>query len=84
MISISAFLKIVTSVYQKENFLSKESDTKNLQSISILPTLSTSSALFKWNVIYYFCFSDQFYFATLRTKPKSTTHTHYFCIDDEL
>ena len=28
--------------------------------------------------------SDQFYFATLRTKPKSTLHTHYFSIDDEL
>lgn len=27
---------------------------------------------------------DQFYFATLRTKPKSTLHTHYFSIDDEL
>ncbi|CAK8688947.1 unnamed protein product [Clavelina lepadiformis] len=27
---------------------------------------------------------DQFYFATLRTKPKSTSHTHYFCVDDEL
>ncbi|XP_013396592.1 dual specificity protein phosphatase CDC14A [Lingula anatina] len=27
---------------------------------------------------------DRLYFATLRTKPKSTAHTHYFCIDDEL
>uniref|UniRef100_H2Z9U7 Uncharacterized protein n=1 Tax=Ciona savignyi TaxID=51511 RepID=H2Z9U7_CIOSA len=27
---------------------------------------------------------DQFYFATLRSKPKSTSHTHYFSIDDEL
>ncbi|XP_041476246.1 dual specificity protein phosphatase CDC14AB-like isoform X9 [Lytechinus variegatus] len=24
------------------------------------------------------------YFATLRNKPRSTTNTHYFCIDDEL
>ncbi|GFO04695.1 dual specificity protein phosphatase cdc14a, partial [Plakobranchus ocellatus] len=24
------------------------------------------------------------YFASLRTKPKSTAHTHYFCVDDEL
>ncbi|XP_026691280.2 dual specificity protein phosphatase CDC14C-like isoform X2 [Ciona intestinalis] len=27
---------------------------------------------------------DQFYFATLRSKPKSTSHTHYFNVDDEL
>ncbi|XP_064607369.1 dual specificity protein phosphatase CDC14AB-like isoform X3 [Liolophura sinensis] len=27
---------------------------------------------------------DRLYFATLRTKPRSTAHTHYFCIDDEL
>jgi len=27
---------------------------------------------------------DRLYFATLRTKPKSTAHTHYFCVDDEL
>jgi len=27
---------------------------------------------------------DRLYFASLRTKPKSTAHTHYFCIDDEL
>ncbi|KAJ8305588.1 hypothetical protein KUTeg_016133 [Tegillarca granosa] len=27
---------------------------------------------------------DRLYFATLRSKPKSTAHTHYFCIDDEL
>ena len=29
-------------------------------------------------------FQDRLYFATLRTKPKSTAHTHYFCVDDEL
>lgn len=27
---------------------------------------------------------DRLYFATLRTRPKSTAHTHYFCTDDEL
>jgi len=27
---------------------------------------------------------DRLYFATLKSKPKSTAHTHYFCIDDEL
>ncbi|XP_035827850.1 dual specificity protein phosphatase CDC14AB [Aplysia californica] len=27
---------------------------------------------------------DRLYFASLRTKPKSTAHTHYFCVDDEL
>ncbi|XP_061182141.1 dual specificity protein phosphatase CDC14A-like isoform X6 [Saccostrea echinata] len=27
---------------------------------------------------------DRLYFATLRTKPRSTAHTHYFCVDDEL
>ncbi|XP_069126071.1 dual specificity protein phosphatase CDC14AB-like isoform X5 [Argopecten irradians] len=27
---------------------------------------------------------DRLYFATLRSKPRSTAHTHYFCIDDEL
>ncbi|XP_046353487.1 dual specificity protein phosphatase CDC14AB-like isoform X1 [Haliotis cracherodii] len=27
---------------------------------------------------------DRLYFATLRVKPKSTAHTHYFCIDEEL
>ncbi|XP_064626949.1 dual specificity protein phosphatase CDC14AB-like isoform X3 [Lineus longissimus] len=27
---------------------------------------------------------DRLYFATLRTKPRSTAHTHYFCIDEEL
>nr|XP_006812650.1 PREDICTED: dual specificity protein phosphatase CDC14A isoform X2 [Saccoglossus kowalevskii] len=27
---------------------------------------------------------DRLYFATLRNKPRSTTNTHYFCIDDEL
>ncbi|XP_041357270.1 dual specificity protein phosphatase CDC14A-like isoform X1 [Gigantopelta aegis] len=27
---------------------------------------------------------DRLYFATLRVKPKSTAHTHYFCVDDEL
>lgn len=26
---------------------------------------------------------DRLYFATLRIKPKSTIHTHYFSIDDE-
>lgn len=29
-------------------------------------------------------FSDRLYFATLRAKPRSTAHTHYFCVDDEL
>ena len=27
---------------------------------------------------------DRLYFATLRIRPKSTSHTHYFSIDDEL
>ncbi|XP_071952211.1 dual specificity protein phosphatase CDC14A-like isoform X2 [Antedon mediterranea] len=27
---------------------------------------------------------DRLYFATLRSKPRSTANTHYFCIDDEL
>ncbi|XP_028856235.1 dual specificity protein phosphatase CDC14AB isoform X5 [Denticeps clupeoides] len=27
---------------------------------------------------------DRLYFATLRSKPKSTANTHYFCTDDEL
>ncbi|NXY13176.1 CC14A phosphatase, partial [Atrichornis clamosus] len=27
---------------------------------------------------------DRLYFATLRNKPKSTVHTHYFCTDEEL
>ncbi|ELT93207.1 hypothetical protein CAPTEDRAFT_183824 [Capitella teleta] len=27
---------------------------------------------------------DRLYFATLRSKPRSTAHTHYFCIDEEL
>uniref|UniRef100_A0A4W5RTS8 Cell division cycle 14Ab n=1 Tax=Hucho hucho TaxID=62062 RepID=A0A4W5RTS8_9TELE len=27
--------------------------------------------------------SDRLYFATLRSKPKSTANTHYFCTDDE-
>jgi hypothetical protein len=27
---------------------------------------------------------DRFYFATLRCKPRSTSRTHYFCIDQEL
>jgi cell division cycle 14 len=26
---------------------------------------------------------DRLYFATLRIRPKSTVHTHYFSIDDE-
>ena len=29
-------------------------------------------------------FQDRLYFATLKSKPKSTAHTHYFCVDDEL
>jgi len=27
---------------------------------------------------------DRLYFATLRSKPRSTARTHYFCVDDEL
>ncbi|XP_039260927.2 dual specificity protein phosphatase CDC14A-like [Styela clava] len=27
---------------------------------------------------------DRLYFATLRTRPKSTSHTHYFSVDEEL
>ncbi|XP_050402650.1 dual specificity protein phosphatase CDC14A isoform X2 [Patella vulgata] len=27
---------------------------------------------------------DRLYFATLRSKPRSTAHTHYFCVDEEL
>uniref|UniRef100_A0A2C9JH81 Uncharacterized protein n=1 Tax=Biomphalaria glabrata TaxID=6526 RepID=A0A2C9JH81_BIOGL len=27
---------------------------------------------------------DRLYFASLRTKPKSTARTHYFCVDEEL
>ncbi|XP_013874619.1 dual specificity protein phosphatase CDC14AB isoform X2 [Austrofundulus limnaeus] len=27
--------------------------------------------------------ADRLYFATLRSKPKSTANTHYFCTDDE-
>ncbi|XP_035276319.1 dual specificity protein phosphatase CDC14AB-like isoform X2 [Anguilla anguilla] len=27
--------------------------------------------------------TDRLYFATLRSKPKSTVNTHYFCTDDE-
>uniref|UniRef100_A0A8C7HSX8 Cell division cycle 14Ab n=1 Tax=Oncorhynchus kisutch TaxID=8019 RepID=A0A8C7HSX8_ONCKI len=30
-----------------------------------------------------FSSSDRLYFATLRSKPKSTANTHYFCTDDE-
>uniref|UniRef100_A0A8B9ZLM8 Cell division cycle 14A n=1 Tax=Anas zonorhyncha TaxID=75864 RepID=A0A8B9ZLM8_9AVES len=30
------------------------------------------------------CVSDRLYFATLRSKPKSTVNTHYFCTDEEL
>ncbi|RXN07513.1 dual specificity phosphatase CDC14A-like protein [Labeo rohita] len=26
---------------------------------------------------------DRLYFATLRSKPKSTANTHFFCTDDE-
>ncbi|XP_010781125.1 dual specificity protein phosphatase CDC14A-like [Notothenia coriiceps] len=26
---------------------------------------------------------ERLYFATLRSKPKSTANTHYFCTDDE-
>jgi cell division cycle 14 len=26
---------------------------------------------------------DRLYFATLRIKPRSTIHTHYFSVDDE-
>ena len=26
---------------------------------------------------------DRLYFATLRIRPKSTVHSHYFSIDDE-
>ncbi|CAD5112214.1 DgyrCDS1447 [Dimorphilus gyrociliatus] len=28
--------------------------------------------------------TDRLYFATLRTRPRSTAHTHYFSVDDEL
>lgn len=27
---------------------------------------------------------DRLYFASLRTKPRSTAHTHFFSIDDEI
>ncbi len=27
---------------------------------------------------------DRLYFSSLRTKPRSTLNTHYFCTDDEL
>lgn len=27
---------------------------------------------------------DRLYFATLRTRPRSSAHTHYFCVDEEL
>ncbi|KAL5016950.1 hypothetical protein ScPMuIL_006539 [Solemya velum] len=27
---------------------------------------------------------DRLYFATLRSRPRSTAHTHYFCVDEEL
>lgn len=30
------------------------------------------------------CVSERLYFATLRSKPKSTVNTHYFCTDEEL
>lgn len=29
------------------------------------------------------CLTERLYFATLRSKPKSTANTHYFCTDDE-
>lgn len=29
-------------------------------------------------------FPDRLYFATLRSKPRSTVSVHYFCVDDEL
>lgn len=29
-------------------------------------------------------FPDRFYFTTLRSKPKNTNNTHYFCTDEEL
>uniref|UniRef100_A0A3Q2YH74 Cell division cycle 14Ab n=1 Tax=Hippocampus comes TaxID=109280 RepID=A0A3Q2YH74_HIPCM len=29
------------------------------------------------------CVPERLYFATLRSKPKSTANTHYFCTDDE-
>ncbi|XP_052775342.1 dual specificity protein phosphatase CDC14A-like isoform X2 [Mya arenaria] len=27
---------------------------------------------------------DRLYFATLRSRPRSSAHTHYFCVDEEL
>lgn len=30
-----------------------------------------------------FCPSERLYLATLRSKPRSTANTHYFCTDDE-
>uniref|UniRef100_A0A3Q2NSC2 protein-tyrosine-phosphatase n=1 Tax=Fundulus heteroclitus TaxID=8078 RepID=A0A3Q2NSC2_FUNHE len=48
----------------------------------LLPAPQTDSGLIAPDV---FCLSpsDRLYFATLRSKPKSTANTHYFCTDDE-
>lgn len=37
-------------------------------------------------IVNIYSFSDRLYFVTLRTnfKPKTTSNTHYFTIDDEL
>ena len=38
--------------------------------------------LYKMSVVNFV--PDRLYFATLRSKPRSTVAVHYFCVDDEL
>ncbi len=42
-----------------------------------------SFLVFNW-IKFYQLIIDRLYFCSLRTKPRSTTNTHYFSIDDEL
>ena len=46
---------------------------------TVLPT-----GLYLLKIIFIYYILDRLYFATLRTKPRSTANTHYFSIDEEL
>jgi len=73
-------------IFDKSSIFIRSSIFKIWTIFKILSTKnSTSRENFNfWQVKKGIFLKDRLYFATLKSKPKSTAHTHYFCVDEEL
>lgn len=64
-------------------FFGKRWRFKTYQQVVVYNGKAVISTISKSNCLSYLSLTERLYFATLRSKPKSTANTHYFCTDDE-